>query len=478
MSEPTLNFMIQTHQVNFAVPNELLKKNLKAIQKLIEKARKLLMDETAKIELSSISPEQKLAAVRKLIKSFEQTQRKLKMLVESDSDIRRRLTARAARMAHLRQYTIKPKDGAESDDLQLDFHNEDLIGWLRDEANLLIIDYLLKSNLNHTRNTGVAVAEKLGKNAKLPLADLIDIDVYENFNQVFLSITEKHDLELITAWYTDNRNALKKIGLNLQFEIHYCKYLLLLSKGEVHEAVAYSKLHLAAYARKSNYSIEEEANFLLNSDRLIELGASLTSSAGFLQVIAPGNILFSILSKNGKPSHNNKLLSSRRGKMELGWTRLANCFTEDYTRIYGITHTYPLLVYLSAGLSCLKTKSCFCYRSNTIFKADSEDNDKPKKHRSSKDLIFRGPNFYYDKLKKINQCPVCSPELYALSRSLPYGLLITSIFNDPFMLPNGNIYPFNKLLAHRGLDKCKGRVYDPLTKEKFLVDDCVRVFPA
>lgn len=486
MSSPTVNFFIQTRQVQFAVPNELIKKNLKAVQKLVEKARKLLLEEIGKVRKSTMSPEQKLASVRKLMRQFEQTQRKLKVLIDHDTDYRSRLAARAARLSQLREFTIKVKKSSEEsekdDELELDFHSEDFIGWLRDEANVLIIDYLLKSNMSNGRNVGAVVAEKINSIGQTSIKKLLDCDVYENYNRVFLSIVESHDLELITSWYNDNRNALKKIGLNLQFEIHYCRFLYLLNQEEVFEAIDYSKQYLAPYARKLSYSPEEEINFEANLERLSEVGAPLTYSASIFTGKLNPNSIGSLLLYNASDARHSKSSSGSRKQTEQRWSRLAECFTKDYTRTFGISQNYPLLIYLSAGLSCLKTKLCYCNESNSIFnetataKSSKGFTNGIGKGRSSKDLLFRGPNYYYSKLKKTNQCPVCSPELYAMSRSLPYGLLITSIFNDPMMLPNGNIYPFEKLAKNVGVQQNSTR--DPLTEEIFPLEDCVRVFPA
>ena len=181
MSEPTLNFMVQSRQVQLSVPGELIKKNLKTIQKLIEKTRKQLLDEIAHVKNDQhLTAEQKLVTIRKLIRSVEQMQCKLRALVNRDDDFRRRLTARAARLGQLRQYTLEAKNDSDGDDLQLDLHNEEFIGWLRDEANILVIDYLLKSSLSSCRNLGAVVAEKVAQKAKYPLADLRDTDVYES----------------------------------------------------------------------------------------------------------------------------------------------------------------------------------------------------------------------------------------------------------------------------------------------------------
>lgn len=479
MSSPTVNFFIQTRQVQFAVPTELVKKNLKSIQKLIEKARKLLVDEVSKVRKSDMTAEQKLATIRKMIRLFEQTLRKLHLLKDRDAEYRDRLAARVARLSQLREYTIKGRNGDDTDgddgDLELDFHKDEFVNWLRDEANILVIDYLLKSNMLTRCNVGSVIAEKMGRIAQAPIQRLVDCDVYENYNQVYLSITEKNDLELITAWYSDNRNALKKIGLNLQFEIHYCRFLYLLKQGQTYEAIEYSKSNLAPYAQLLSYSPEEEVNYPLNLERLSEVGAPLASIVSNTESRSSTASYFLLTMEPSRPS---KYLHNNQKQAELRWMHLGECFTRDFTRIFGISHTYPFLVYLSAGLSCLKSKLCYCNKSNTIFVTKEADEEKKAKEtRSDKDLLFRGPNYYYNKLKKVNQCPVCSPELFALSRSLPYGLLITSIFNDPVMLPNGNIYSNERLKQHMVPSTPKS-LQDPLTKENFIVSDCVKVFPA
>ena len=72
MTEPTLNFHIQTHQTQFKIPVELIKKNFKSIQKLIEKQKKQLTEDINKIKkIKNLSNESKLELIQKLIKNFE-----------------------------------------------------------------------------------------------------------------------------------------------------------------------------------------------------------------------------------------------------------------------------------------------------------------------------------------------------------------------------------------------------------------------
>ena len=99
------------------------------------------------------------------------------------------------------------------DDKLLDFHNPNLINWYRDQTNLLIVDYLIKSNTrtrfedngeDNPGNIGLLLLKNLTKtNPKL--LKLIDYDLLENFNKVFVSIINNHDLSLIVGWFNENK---------------------------------------------------------------------------------------------------------------------------------------------------------------------------------------------------------------------------------------------------------------------------------
>lgn len=494
MTEPTINFSVQIQHAQFSVPTELLKKNFKLIQKLVEKQKKQVTEEIARIKSDpTLEKTQKLETIRKLIKNFESLQRKIELAIKKDEDLRSRFRARSEYLGRLEKFTLSaPHDDPDEaislgNDQVLDLHNENLIHWYREVTNLLIIDYLIKSNNHRDSNLGIKLMKSLQASSFPQLSDLIDYDVYKNFNEVYLSINDDHDLEPITAWYNENRNSLKRINSNLQFEIHYCKYLSMVEKGDVLDAIAYCKAYLAPYASKSMYDPGDLINYHDNRKRLTEVGAPLVC-VSFLQLPSRSTYLkgswTSLFSADSKladpPSYQNfnKVFSEDR------WRGLSQCFTEDFTKIYGLSKTYPLLVYLSAGISSLKTRSCYCNRQNTIF--ESQSGGEPTLNLDSnswRDLSLRGPNQYYKLLHKINQCPVCSPELFSLSQNLPYAQLITSIFDNPFKLPNGNIYAFDKLLnppdkVHGEILARNGKVQDPLTQEIFFIDDCVRVFPA
>lgn len=498
MSEPSINFHIQTRLTQFKIPTELIRKNFKTIQKLIEKQKKQLTDDIAKAKKdSSQSPQQKLDLIRKLIKNYDTFHTKLADAVKKDEEFRSRLAARLENLSLLTQYTVPSKTESaphkkndlliNDDDKLLDLHNINLINWYRNETNLLIIDYLIKSNTSSDRNIGLQLLKGFSQSG---YDKLIDYDLYENFNEVFVSIVEGHDLSLVIAWFNENKSTLKKINSNLEFEINYCKFLSLIDQGRVPEAMRFSHESLSPYGNARNYPADDLHSRENNLKKIKGLGGLLLHIA--MQPEAPGdtNLLGGRLYSSDEIASLDKFHDYRSMLSDQRWDSLSQCFIDNFTKIYGISKAYPLFVYLSAGLSSLKTKSCYCNIENTIFKDEEYEELENSEYTAATlpvlmDKKFRGPNHYYKLLGKINHCPVCSPELYNLSKNLPYAQLITSMFNNPFKLPNGNIYPFEKLLnpsekylSEKNTLLRMGKVKDPLTKEIFLVDDCVRVFPA
>ncbi|KAK6465712.1 CTLH/CRA C-terminal to lish motif domain-containing protein [Scheffersomyces coipomensis] len=542
MNEPTLNFHVQTNISQFKIPNELIKKNFKTIQKLIEKEKKQLTDDVSKIRKNpKLSKEMKLGMIQKIIRNFEGFQKKLKVAIERDQELQSRIIARIDHLSLLNDYCLAQdqtpitkskggKDGEEDGDDEDDHHDHDdekeestaappkddndkylnlrdpnLINWYRDQTNLLIIDYLIKSNTGTGENIGLVLLNSLSE-SNPKYKKLIDYDLFENFNKVYVSIMEHHDLSLIIEWFSENKNLLKKLNSNLEFEINYCKFLSLIEKGDVNEAIKFSNIYLSPYGNKDNYQQNDLINHTNNFSRMKQIGGLLvylslntknnsnnTPAASIFANTANRLMSSSNMLINSPRFHEyEKLLSDER------WESLSKCFIENFTKLYGISKNYPIFVYLSAGLSSLKTKSCYHNTENTIFRNVPATNETESTKETAndenvykKDLAvltnkkYRGPNQYYKLLNKINNCPVCSPELFKLSRNLPYAELITNIFDNPFKLPNGNIYPFDKLLnpsekflSEKNTLLRMNKIKDPLTREIFLIDNCVRVYPA
>jgi macrophage erythroblast attacher len=84
-------------------------------------------------------------------------------------------------------------------------------------------------------------------------------------------------------------------------------------------------------------------------------------------------------------------------------------------------------------------------------------------------------NFYSDIPTSL--CPICSLELNALARNVPYAQHVRNIVDDPVALPNGRVYSQANLEAwgkKQGVHP--GMVRDPLTLEEWDLSVLRKVF--
>lgn len=133
------------------------------------------------------------------------------------------------------------------------------------------------------------------------------------------------------------------------------------------------------------------------------------------------------------------------------WQSLIELFKQENYTLFQLNSVSVFSVVLQAGLSALKTP--LCYR-----KSGQRD----------------------------PECPLCSPMLNELAKSLPYphcsqSKLICSISgqplnenNPPMMLPNGHIYGETSLKAMAA--KNNGCIKCPKTNEEFNIRDVEKVF--
>lgn len=456
MLGPSLNFHIQTLSHQFKVPVELIKKNFKAVQKLVENQRKHLSDQIALVTNTALLPQAKLQAVEMLIAQFELFQDNLDKLIAQDNDYRQRIQARARNLAVLDECCMV----SDTSEKVLDLYSPRLMAWYRDQTNLLIVDYLVRSNRQRLHNVGIAMLRKLSQtNPGFEL--LADYQLLDDCNKIYLSLVQDHDLGPLVAWFREHRLNLKKSGSNLEFEISYCRYLSYICSHDILGAIRYAQQHLSPYGNHANYVLLDTDNWERNLERLKLMG-------GFFVLAPPARAR----TWSSRALDNTVALHLCQQLLEHGcWHALGQYFLDTFSQYYGLPTNYPLYTYLAAGLASLKTKSCYCNKENTVFKQDQEQQCPITNPNQDRNM----PQQYYSQLHKVNHCPACSPELYALASSLPYAQLITSIFPQPYLLPNGHIFPFQKLLLEQ---KESWSVTDPLTKQEFPVASCIRVYPA
>lgn len=144
------------------------------------------------------------------------------------------------------------------------------------------------------------------------------------------------------------------------------------------------------------------------------------------------------------------------------WTKLADLFVETHNQLLGVP-SYPILhVALQSGLSALKTPACHSSSSSSSSTADGGGGAAPNSAGSSSSSV----------------CPICSTELNALARNVPYAHHNQShVDNDLMMLPSGRVYSQRRLAEHaRKAGLAEGLVKDLRTGDVVTADKLRKIY--
>lgn len=427
LNEPSVDFHLKLQEGSFKIPYEAIRRNFKTVQKLDEKQFKKL-DELFKDFNKPLSKKDKIAKLKQIISSLKVFEKKILSKVKVENELVSRIQARLEKLNELKELKqlslTDEKTGTNA------INQDKLLNWYRDQTNLLIADYLLKNSHLIDKNPGLLLIKTLN------FEKLIDSDIILVSNRISTSILNQN-LENLVQWIDDNKSHLKKIKSNLEFETRFQEYIELIKKNEMHNAITLFNTHLSQFT-KTNFNEIKLASGLLIFAKKAQL--------------QPTNPNF---------TKYNTLLSAQR------YTYLSNLFLKIYYKMHGISEDDPLLIYLSLGISALKTRSCHCSTSTKPLNFESILN---KKLSSGKE----------DHSNPSNVCPICSLEFSQLSSQLPYSHNVKSyLFDNPVMLPNGNIFDREKLITYStNLTILKeNEVKDPITAEIFYVEELVTMYP-
>lgn len=426
LNEPSVDFHLKLQEGSFKIPYEAIRRNFKTVQKLDEKQFKKL-DELYKDFNNAPSKKEKVLKLKQIIASLKVFEKKLLSKTKVEKELVSRIQHRLNKLnelKELKQLSIDEKNGVNA------INQDKLLNWYRDQTNLLIADFLLKNSHLIDKNPGLLLIKTLG------FEKLIDSDIILVSNRISTSILN-HDLGNLIQWIDDNKSHLKKIKSNLEFETRLQDYIELIKKNEMHNAIKLFNTHLSQFT-KTNFNEIKLASGMLIFAKKAQLHPKSSNFAKY-----------------------NTLLSPNR------YTYLSDLFLKIYYKMHGISEDDPLLIYLSLGISALKTRSCHCSDSVKPLNFESILN---KKLSSGKE----------DHNNPSNICPICSLEFNQLSAKLPYSHNVKSyLFDNPVMLPNGNIYDKEKLINYsKNLTILnENEVKDPVTAEIYDVDDLVTMYP-
>lgn len=218
---------------------------------------------------------------------------------------------------------------------------------------------------------------------------------------------------------------------NLEFQLRFQQYVELIrsqQEDKLLEAIVFARKHL--YPFKDTFPHEY-------------------AHAGVLLAFPPDTI------DTGDMYHQTR------------WTKLADLFVQTHNQLLGVP-SYPLLhVALQSGLSALKTPACHSSNSsNGIGGANTAANNNgggaaPNSSSSSSSV-----------------CPICSTELNALARNVPYAHHDQShVDNDLMMFPSGRVYSQRRLAEHaRKAGLAEGQVKDIRTGEVVATDELRKIY--
>ncbi|SCW01962.1 LAFE_0E11100g1_1 [Lachancea fermentati] len=507
LNEPSVDFHLKLNEQSFHIPNELLKKNIRSVNKLLDRDSKrlhILFGELDQL-LAGQDDKGSLSKLNEIIKTVEILEKKLEKRIHTEAELLRRI-----------QYRIDYYN--ELNDLKEANDRNGLINWYQRYTNLLVGDYLTRNGMLYdeeldavVENTGehdfgVGRSKRRLSSPKLDepclnpgvqflkqqgLEHFLDYDILLTANRISKSLTLKHTLGPLIHWIKENSSYLTSKSSMLEFEARLQEYIELVKIQDYPNAITCFQSYLVKFI-DSNFEQLKLASGLLvfikscsnnqqtnsakdGAQSLSDSSLKLKSRSGFFQyffhkqaplsseaVKIPNIDDFKVrhFSNNMDFERYTNILDGTR------WDVLKDLFLQEYFSMYGISHHDPLLIYLSLGISTLKTKACL--------------HESPVVESENIEL-----NQYLNNEVTNNKCPVCSDEFATIARGLPYAHHIQSnLFENPVMLPNGNIYDSKKLkiLAHNLTNKklCvldEDEVLDPIDRKIYSENDFITMYP-
>ncbi|KFY75928.1 hypothetical protein V498_09841 [Pseudogymnoascus sp. VKM F-4517 (FW-2822)] len=399
------------------LPYELLRKNFKVAQLSVERdstAVRQGLKDTANACLSNSSTPDE---VLKNLDSMIARMRGLKRKLAACADEEKRLQRHSqARIRHLGAlYSMQSLDDVKYE------------VWSRTRLDRLLVDYMLR---NGYIQSAMALAQEK------QIEELVDIGTFMQMGKIRDSLRNGRVNEVL-AWCTENKKELRRMGVStkkpgmptistdrsqskLEFMVRFQQYIELVrtrDQGKLQDAIVHAK------------------KYLLPSKDLYP--SEVKQAAGLLAFPPEARLA----------TYSNLYAAHR-------WEDLAKLFMETHNSLLSIPAVPLLHIALSAGLSALKTPSC---HSSHLSSSAS-----PSSSSSITSSV----------------CPICSTELNALARNVPYANHTSSrVDPDAVLLPNSRVYGRAKLEDYSrkaGLDK--GFVKDLTTGMVFEIANAKKVY--
>lgn len=525
IKEPDVDLHLKLNEQLFHIPYSLLQKNYTKFQSKLSHYTASIQHSTDQINslLSSKCLNDDKLALKELnncIKNIESLERSINSLVNNELEILNRIEQRIKFFNDLQQQQQQQQGNDKSG----------LIQWYQRFTNLLIGDYLTRNGTlqEPQDNSGVVYLKQHN------LEDILDYHILLNANKISKSLLQDHDLTNLIQCIKENESYLNDKNSNLEFKTRFQQYIEFLKEHDYTNAIKCYQQHLVKFISTNFNELQIASGLMVYMETCQRILSTQTENINnttnnnnqlndFNSI--PLNEKLSIYQENPSIAYNrffkkkkinihsktipkpSSILSNQNDKFfqknnllqyldllgDENWIKLNELFLDEYYEMYGISKNEPLLIYLTLGISALKTKACLHDDStienytNIIQTSNPYINDTtikqlPQKRKSHSD----SNGMEIDQLDaNYNFCPVCSDSFKIIAKDLPYAHHTESkLFENPVMLPNGNIYDAKRLELLALNLKVKqitplheGEVFDPIDKQIYLKTDFVKMYP-
>ncbi|KAL2787621.1 protein fyv10 [Aspergillus keveii] len=295
------------------LPHELARRNLKSVQRIVEREKEYVLPalkETAKASMSDEqTPDQTLATLDAMISRMQGLKRKMETLHQQEREIHNQSRKRIQHLEHL--YQIPSLTDVKYDQ------------WSRIRLNRLVVDHMLRSG--YTESAQQLAREK-------DIESLVDLNVFIQCQRIAESLRRGETKDAL-QWCGENRAALKKSQYNLEFELRLQQYIEMIRTGDKAkfiDAMTHAKKYLSPYIETQSAEIHRAAGLLA-------------------------------FPPDTKAEPYKSMYAAER------WTYLSNLFIRTHHELLSLPSRPLIHIALSAGLSALKTPSCHsAYTSSSL----------------------------------------------------------------------------------------------------------------
>ncbi|CEL04318.1 Putative Protein fyv10 [Aspergillus calidoustus] len=227
------------------LPHELARRNLKSVQRIVEREKEYVLPalkETTKASMSDEqAPNQTLATLDAMISRMQGLKRKMETLHQQEREIHNQSRKRIQHLEHL--YQIPSLTDVKYDQ------------WSRIRLDRLVVDHMLRSG--YTESAQQLAREK-------DIESLVDLNVFIQCQRIAERLRRGETRDAL-QWCGENKAALKKSQYNLEFELRLQQYIEMIRTGDKAkfiDAMAHAKKYLSPYIETQSTEIHRAAGML------------------------------------------------------------------------------------------------------------------------------------------------------------------------------------------------------------------------